>query len=265
LFVSVGRKAIADNRFAMRLNKNIQSGKSLTSGLPAHRALHWQTIGVSIFLAVIIFAIYGQTLRYGFVNYDDEKYVYENPVVSAGLTLKGMAWAFGSYHLANWVPLTLISHMLDCQLYQLAPGGHHLTNILLHTASAIILFLVLGRMTGTLWPGAFVAAIFAIHPLHVESVAWVSERKDVLSGLFFMLTLWMYCRYANKPSFPGLSRGDPFLCARFDVQTNARDLAAYFIAARLLAAEPLRKNAGSCCRFQPSVLVEERLHPIRFD
>jgi protein O-mannosyl-transferase len=186
----------------MRLKKNIQSGKGLPSGLPTHRAFRWQTVGVCIFLVVVTFAIYGQTLRYEFVNYDDEKYVYENPIVSAGLTLKGIAWAFSSYHFANWVPLTLISHMLDCQLYQLDPGGHHLTNVLLHTASAIILLLVLRRMTGAFWPSAFVAAVFAFHPLHVESVAWVSERKDVLSGLFFMLTLWAYCRYFLKPSIP---------------------------------------------------------------
>ncbi|HEY3763330.1 MAG TPA: hypothetical protein VGN23_16410, partial [Verrucomicrobiae bacterium] len=184
----------------MRINKKTQSGKGINSGFSANPAPAWQTIAICIFLAAIVFAIYGQAFRYGFVNYDDEKYVYENTVVSAGLTPQGIAWAFDSYHFSNWVPLTMISHMLDCQLFQLDPGGHHLTNVLLHIASAIILFLVLHRLTRAMWPSAFVAAIFAVHPLHVESVAWVSERKDVLSGLFFMLTLWMYSRYALKPS-----------------------------------------------------------------
>ena len=119
------------------------------------------------------------------------------PWLSAGLTLRGIIWAFTHVHCSNWHPLTWISHMLDCQLYGLRAGGHHLTNVLLHTATVIMLFLVLRRMTGLVWRSAFVAAVFAIHPLRVESVAWVAERKDVLSGLFFMLTLWAYARYAQ--------------------------------------------------------------------
>jgi len=122
-------------------------------------------------------------------------------VVAQGLTLKGIVWAF-SFHAANWHPLTWLSHMLDCQLYGLHPAGHHLTNVLLHTATVIALFLVLRRMTGALWRSAFVAALFAIHPLRVESVAWVAERKDVLSGLFFMLTIGAYVRYARRPWSP---------------------------------------------------------------
>ena len=117
-----------------------------------------------------------------------------------GLTGEGIAWAITAYHASNWHPLTWLSHMLDCQLYGLKPGGHHLTNVLLHAAAAMLLFLVLRRMTGALWPSAWVAAVFAIHPLRVESVAWVAERKDVLSGLFFMLTLWFYARYAERPA-----------------------------------------------------------------
>jgi tetratricopeptide (TPR) repeat protein len=154
---------------------------------------------ISLVLAVMTFIVYGRTLHYEFVDYDDNVYVYDNPVVSAGLTLKGIAWAFGHYQTANWVPLTLVSHMLDCQFYKLNAGGHHLTNVLLHTASVILLFLVLRQMTSTLWRSAFVAAVFAVHPLHVESVAWVAERKDVLSGFFFMLALWAYVRYVRKP------------------------------------------------------------------
>ncbi len=151
--------------------------------------------GVCIFLAAITFAVFGQTLGHEFVNYDDNMYVYENPVVSSGLSWKGVKWVFTHSLSANWHPLTMMSHMLDCQWYGLNPGGHHLTNVLLHTASVILLFLVLRRMTGFPWRSAFVAAVFAIHPLRVESVAWVAERKDVLSGLFFMLTLWAYTRY----------------------------------------------------------------------
>ncbi len=143
--------------------------------------------------------MFGQTLGYGFVNYDDAHYVYENPQVIHGLNLKGIHWAFTHSVVANWHPLTVMSHMLDCQLYGLHAGGHHLTSLLLHAATAILLFLVLREMTGTLWQSAFVAAVFAIHPLRVESVAWVSERKDVLSGLFFMLTLGAYVRYVRQP------------------------------------------------------------------
>ncbi|MGD0413491.1 MAG: tetratricopeptide repeat protein, partial [Verrucomicrobiota bacterium] len=162
----------------------------------------WTVPGVCIFLAAITFAVFGQTVHHEFVNYDDSVYVYENAQVARGLTLNGIAQAFTRGSFDNWDPLTAISHMLDCQFYGLNPGGHHLTNILLHAATAILLFLVLRRMTGTLWRSAFVAAVFAIHPLRVESVAWVSERKDVLSGLFFMLTIGAYVRYARQPWSP---------------------------------------------------------------
>src|SRR4029077_3515833 len=155
----------------------------------------WSVLGICIFLAAIIFAVYVGTLRSEFVNYDDSVQVYANSQVKSGLTLEGVAWAFTHSHNGHWIPLNTISHMLDCQLYGLNAGGHHLTNVLLHAASTVLLFLVLRRMTATLWPAAFVAAVFAIHPLHVESVAWVTERKDVLSGFFFMLTLEAYVRY----------------------------------------------------------------------
>ncbi len=158
--------------------------------------------GVCIFLAAVVWVVFGQTLGHEFVNYDDNMYVYENPAVTRGLNLKGVEWALTHVVCANWHPLTMMSHMLDCRLYGLNAGGHHLTNVLLHTASVILLFLVLRQMTGFLWRSAFVAAVFAIHPLRVESVAWVAERKDVLSGLFFMLTLWAYTRYvaSDQPS-----------------------------------------------------------------
>jgi Flp pilus assembly protein TadD len=151
------------------------------------------------FLLLVVALVFGQTVRHEFVNYDDNSYVYENHQVAQGLTTHGIAWAFTSFHFNNWHPLTTLSHMLDCQLYGLHAGGHHLTSVLLHAVVAILLFLVLLRITGDLWPSVFVAAVFAIHPLRAESVAWVAERKDVLSGLFFMLTLWAYAGYARRP------------------------------------------------------------------
>ena len=170
------------------------------AGHPADLNARWTVVGVCIFLAAITFAVFGQTFRYDFVNFDDGRYVTENPVVQKGLTWEGFRWALTYGEIGHWHPLTWLSHMLDCQVYGLNAGGHHLTNVLLHTASVILLFLVLRRMTGCLWRSAFVAAVFAIHPLRAESVAWVAERKDVLSGLFFMLTLGAYVRYVQKRS-----------------------------------------------------------------
>src|SRR5438477_10205492 len=159
-----------------------------------------QTMGICIALVALSWLVFGQTLRHDFVNYDDPRYVYENTKITSGLHIAGIAWAFTHIHSENWHPLTTISHMLDCQWYGLKAGGHHFTNVLLHTVAAILLFLALQSMTGALWRGAFVAAVFAIHPLHVESVAWAAERKDVLSGVFFMLTLLAYAHYARAPS-----------------------------------------------------------------
>ena len=169
-----------------------------TENRPFSNARRWQAPAVCLVLAAMTFAVFGQTLHHKFIDLDDELYVYKNPMVVRGLTLKGIVWAFTRVHADNWHPLTWVSHMLDCQLYGLHPGGHHLTNVLLHTATVIALFLVLRRMTGALWRSAFVAAVFAIHPLRVESVAWVAERKDVLSGLFFMLTIGAYVRYVDE-------------------------------------------------------------------
>ena len=169
-------------------------------------------IGICVLLALAVFAVFGQTLRHGFVNFDDDLYVYQNPVVLKGLTFQGVSYVFTHQMCDYYHPLTMLSLMLDNQVYRLNAGGYHLTNVLLHAATTILLFLVLRRMTGTrtdkssgaaatqasaLWPSAFVAAVFAIHPLRVESVAWVTERKDVLSGLFFVLTLGAYVRYAR--------------------------------------------------------------------
>ena len=160
-------------------------------------------LGVCFLLALVVFFIFGRTLWYGFVNFDDGDYFSSNYHVKAGLTWKGVLWAFQTGYASNWHPLTWLSLMLDAQLFGTGPAGPHLTNVLLHAANAVLLFLLLKRLTSTLWPSAFVAALFAIHPLHVESVVWVSERKDVLSGLFFMLTLLMYARYAEQSKARG--------------------------------------------------------------
>lgn len=154
---------------------------------------------ICVILAAITWIVFGQTTHFRFINYDDHLVVFENPMVVNGITWKGLAWAFANDQLGHWVPLTTISHMVDCQIYGVQPGGHHLTNVLLHTAVAILLFLALQRLTGSLWSSAAVAAIFAVHPLRAESVAWVTERKDVLSGVFFMLTLLAYEHYTRRP------------------------------------------------------------------
>ncbi len=151
-------------------------------------------------LAVAIFAAYGAVLRFGFVNYDDPVYLAENPHVRDGVTWSGIVWAFTTANDANWIPLTWISHMLDCQLFGLNSGLHHLTNVVLHGVNAVLLFLLLRRLTNAQWPSAFVAFLFALHPLHVESVAWIAERKDLLSTLFFLLTIWAYLKYVERPA-----------------------------------------------------------------
>src|SRR5690348_5294152 len=158
------------------------------------------TAFVSVFLIAITWFVFGQTVRYDFVNYDDDKYVYANPFITSGLNVSGAIHAFIGKHASNWHPLTTLSHMLDCQLWDSHAGGHHFTNIVLHTIAVVLLFLILLQMTGALSRSAFVAAVFAVHPLRVESVAWISERKDVLSAVFFMLTLGAYVRYAKSPS-----------------------------------------------------------------
>ena len=151
-------------------------------------------------MAGITWFVFGQTRTYPFVNFDDPEYVYEVPEINHGLTVQGLAWAFTHLPSPNWYPLTNISHMLEAQLYGMRAGGYHLTNVLLHTLSAILLFFVLWKSTSSLWRSAFIAAVFAIHPLRVESVAWITERKDVLSGIFFMLTLSGYLAYARRPT-----------------------------------------------------------------
>ena len=158
---------------------------------------------ICLFLVIATLAVYWQVLNNDFVIYDDDKYVTENTHVHKGVTFDSLTWAFTSSHASNWHPLTWISHMIDYQLYGLNARGHHLTSLLFHVANTLLLFLILVRMTGTLWQSSFVAALFALHPLHVESVAWVAERKDVLSTFFMMLTVWAYILYVKKREIKG--------------------------------------------------------------
>jgi Flp pilus assembly protein TadD len=155
----------------------------------------WQRF-LPLLLLMLVLGPFITTLRNEFVSYDDPAYVTENIVVQDGFTWHGLGWAFG-WHASNWHPLTWYSHMLDCQIYGLKPWGHHFTSIVLHSVNAVLLFMVLSRMTGMLWRSFFVAACFGLHPLRVESVAWVSERKDVLSMFFFLLALWAYARFVE--------------------------------------------------------------------
>jgi protein O-mannosyl-transferase len=162
----------------------------------------WRLFGISIGLVALTWAVFGQTFRHQFINYDDSLYVLDNAHVRAGLTWHGIAWAFTHVHSQNWHPLTTISHMLDCQLFGVNPGAHHLVNVFWHSITALLLFILLQQMspsrTGRIWRSACVAALFAIHPLRVESVAWIAERKDVLSGVFFVLTLLAYFHWTRK-------------------------------------------------------------------
>lgn len=157
------------------------------------------TILLCVALAALTLAVYWQTTTHEFINFDDPGYITSNPHVQAGVNPDGIRWALTATAEFNWHPLTWLSHMLDCRLFGLDPAGHHLMNILLHTANTILLFLFLTRVTASQWQSAFVAALFALHPLHVESVAWAAERKDVLSALFWMLTMLAYAGYAKRP------------------------------------------------------------------
>ena len=160
----------------------------------------WLVAGICVGLVALVWFVFGQSSHFPFVNYDDPTYTYEAPQIIAGLSWDGVVWAFTHAHGGNWHPLTTLSHMFDCGVFGIRAGAHHFGNVLLHTSATIALFFVLRRLTGALWRSAFVAAIFAIHPLRVESVVWIAERKEVLSGFFFMLTLAAYLHYTRKPS-----------------------------------------------------------------
>jgi len=148
-------------------------------------------------LVLAVIAVYGQVYNFDFVVYDDWGYVSQNSYVKTGLTYENIIWAFTTGHMGNWHPLTWLSLMADAELFGVKAGYFHLTNLLLHIVNTLLLFAVFKRMTGAFWQSAFVAAAFALHPLHVESVAWIAERKDVLSTLFWMLTMYAYVRYVE--------------------------------------------------------------------
>ncbi len=157
-----------------------------------------RTVVVCLLLGLGTIALYAPTLTFSFVNFDDQLYVTQNPHVKQGLSAGGLGWAFQAGYAANWHPVTWLSHMLDVQLFGLRAGGHHASNVLLHALNSVLLLLALARMTGAFWRSAAVAALFAWHPLHVESVAWIAERKDVLSTFFWMLSLCAWVRYVEK-------------------------------------------------------------------
>jgi Flp pilus assembly protein TadD len=183
------RRASVTNRSAIRLSHD----KKLTR----------PDLLILFSLAVVTLAIYAQVIGHQFITLDDPTYIRENPMVNRGVTAAGFVWAFTTFHAANWHPLTWISHMIDCQLFGTNAGRHLLVNALIHVANTLLVFWFLSRTTGARWPSALVAALFALHPLHVESVAWASERKDTLSTFFGLLSLIAYVRYAKAPSISG--------------------------------------------------------------
>ncbi len=154
-------------------------------------------------LAVLVFAIYAQTTGFQYINLDDNYYVYENPVVLSGMTWETVKWAFNSFHAGNWHPLTWLSLALDVHLFGASPGMHHVVNVILHLLNSILVFVVFRRMTGAYWASAAIAALFAVHPMHVESVAWISERKDLLATTFWLLSIWLYVLWNKDGSRPG--------------------------------------------------------------
>jgi len=174
---------------------------------PTVRTPRWKGIAVCVALALATLAVFGQAVRYGFISFDDDRYVDHNPALEAGLSARGLAWAFTtnlsklSETAEYWEPLTLLTRLADYQAYGFQPWGHHLTSVLLHLAAGLALFGALRRLTGALGRSALVAALFLLHPMHVEPVLWLSARKDLVNGLFYVLTLWTYGWYAERPNW----------------------------------------------------------------
>jgi hypothetical protein len=158
----------------------------------------WTVALICLALALAVLAVFSPVFSSQFINYDDQEYVYENAAVQGGLSWPALHWAFTTQHASNWHPLTWISHMLDWQIYGRRAGGHHATNLLFHCLNSLLLFGLCRRLTGAVWRSALVAALFALHPLHVESVAWVAERKDMLSTFFGLLSIWAYASYVDQ-------------------------------------------------------------------
>src|SRR5262245_3313037 len=175
---------------------------------------------ICVLLALATLATYWPVHQHEFLNWDDLTYVTGNDYVKGGVTCEGIVWAFTRSYSANWHPLTWISHMLDCQLFGLSACAHHLVSVLFHVANTLLLFGFLRYTTGALWRSAFVAALFALHPLRVESVAWIAERKDVLSTFFFLVTLIAYARYVK--SVEGGGREKSVASSQWSVVSGAR-------------------------------------------
>jgi len=182
---------------------------------------------ICIFLAVATFFVYLQVKDHEFINLDDDILVTESSLVQAGLTNENIIRVFTTTHFGGWIPITSISYMLDYQLYGPNPKGYLLTNLFFHIANSLLLFLLLFRMTGAIWQSAFVAAVVALHPLNVESVAWVAERKNVLSTFFLLLTIWAYIRYAEKPTVK--SYGLVFLLFAFGLMSKTMVVTLPFV------------------------------------
>ncbi|HZL43852.1 MAG TPA: hypothetical protein VFD66_11315, partial [Verrucomicrobiae bacterium] len=174
------------------------SGSEKTQFDSLHRLIIWKVPALGALLCGLILWTFWPATRNGFILYDDPQYIWENGFVQGGLTWQGLRWAFTTSEAANWHPITWISHMLDCQLFGVQPWGHHFTSVFVHTINGLLVFLLLKRLTGTTWRSWIIAALFALHPLRVESVAWVAERKDVLSTFFGLLSLMAYGRYAQR-------------------------------------------------------------------
>jgi len=186
----IGKKAIFNTVYLSMNRTTIHSKEYFFK----HRDL-W----LCLFLVAATLAVYWQVHRYDFVELDDTLYLTENRHVQAGFTTEGIIWSFTNTEAGQWIPLVWISYMAGCQVYGISPGWHHITNVCLHLVNILFLFILFKRLTGCFWHSAFVAALFALHPLHVESVAWITERKDVLSTFFFLLTIWIYARYVEHP------------------------------------------------------------------
>jgi hypothetical protein len=195
-----------------------------------------QILSIYIFLAVITLAVFWQVDHFNFVDFDDTVYVTENSHIQSGITLNGFHWAFTTTDAEFWHPLTWLSLMFDYHIYGLNAGGYHLTNRILHILSTLLLFWLFNRMTGAIWKSAFVAALFALHPLHVESIAWIAERKDVLSAFFWMLTLCLYVYYTEKPAVKRYLLVLYFLCSGSDEQAHGCNVAPDFDSSGLLAS-----------------------------
>ena len=195
---------MANKRKRSKKNTSDRSGHFKSLNDIAHPLADEANKTVKIIICVVLvlatFAIYSQVQDHKFINYDDDRYITESSLTKAGFTKENIIRLFTNTHASLWVPTTSLSFILDYQLYGLNPKGFLLTNLFFHIANSLLLFLVLFRMTGAIWQSAFVAAMFAFHPLNVESVAWVAERKNVLSTFFLLLTIWAYIHYAAKPT-----------------------------------------------------------------